>query len=123
MGQGAATPSKREHRHRPRRQQARLGHRAARQACRIDRRRRGLRKGGRPALLRDLCQDRRERARPVHGNREEAASGSGRPQAHQAGPATRRQSPAREPEHQRQRALQLLEKRVGSGSYGYDWGL
>lgn len=109
MGQGAPAPSKREHHHRPRRQQARPGHREPGQARHLHRRRRAVRPRGRPALLRDLSQDKRERPRALHRHRKETAPRPGRPPEPQARPAkTGRQPQARGEPDTGPRGLQLL---------------
>lgn len=109
LGKGAPAPSQREHHHRPRRKQARSRHRTARQARHPDRRRRGLRARGRPALLRDLRKDGRERARALHRNRQKAAARPG--WAATCAPWAKAwcQPGSRELQHQHERPLQLLD--------------
>lgn len=85
MGQGTTKTGKREYHHRSRRQQARFGERAARQASSHNSGRRGIRKRGRIAIFRDLSQDRRERARIIHSHCKEVAARPSRTSTHQTG--------------------------------------
>lgn len=82
MGQRAPTPGQREHRHRPRRKQSRSGRRAAGQARRPCRRRRGIRKRSQSPLLRNIRQDRRERQGALHRDRKEAAHRASQPEGY-----------------------------------------
>ena len=95
VGERAPATSEREHHHCACWKQARSRYGIPRQARNPPIRRRTVRKGSRSSILRDIREDRRERQRPLHRNRQEATSRSGWPQRHAIRPPPWRRLKAR----------------------------